>query len=121
MKWNYHPQDSLYWISVGDSVFAEPDFDNLFPYVGAYWDSTRIVINEFIEAYPEHRLVDQAKVLHVELEVPESLQTLEESDVEYLSCTELKVIPEIVGGKQAFIKKIEVSYPNIDSELTYRF
>ncbi len=53
-----------------DSTFKNPDYDELFPYLGVYWDSTRSVLKEFTRLFRTSQLSDMANRLQSELSVP---------------------------------------------------
>ena len=59
-----------YWKSVSDSTFSEPDFSNYFPYRGAYWDSTRSILNRIESLYASAEIMPRVRVLSQELQIP---------------------------------------------------
>lgn len=59
-----------------DSVLTAPNLDELYPYTGANWDSTRHYLNRIIADYGSSSVANQAKILYSEIELPESLRII---------------------------------------------
>lgn len=125
-----------YWSSMADSTLETPDFAALFPYRGAYWDSTRSVLANLQQYFPEFGNRDQVRRLAETLKIPSAIQQQEESDRQrfepepalpekpFYTCGELGVSPEVVGGMKNFMSKVDfperVKNMHISGELTYR-
>lgn len=133
-----------------DSTFKKPDYDKFFPYFGEYWDSTRVVLEEFKMKFSDSQLIDPARRLSGELTIPEifliveqssdsintdslitdvsadsltSEETVVEQAIKYLSCRDLRLSPEIEGGIQAFIESLEIYVYDTTQRyfMTYKF
>lgn len=125
-----------YWSSISDSTIKAPDFDSLFPYRGAYWDSTRSVLADVQQHFPGFGHRDQVKRLAKALQIPPAIQRQEEPgrrrfapepvlpEKPYYTCGELGVSPEVVGGMERFMRRVDfperVKNMHISGELTYR-
>jgi len=118
-----------------DTVFKKPDYEALFPYFGEYWDTTRVVLDEFKLKFNESNLIDPVRRLATELTIPEIFFITEEvadstitdslitglssekselevsepkREVNYLSCRDLRLTPEIEGGMKTFVDSLEI-------------
>lgn len=122
--------DSLYYNSLIDSLLTPPNFEEFFPYKGAYWDSTRSKIEIFIQEYPvsssrkrmltlqkEFKVIEGDKVQDVQDEKPDDLLTKEG----YLSCTEIEEEVFVRGGMNQFLRTIDFSFEFEDDEITFLF
>lgn len=126
-----------YWQQIADSTLKEPDFYSIFPFEGAYWDSTRSVLETLETKYASSAVMPRVQVLKQTLErpdpvmesVPDSLiedispeMDLEESAS--LECRDLYPDMSIIGGVDEF--QDSVTYPawatrtSMQGELTYR-
>jgi len=129
--------DLSYWRQIADSTIAQPDFQSVFPFEGAYWDSTRSVLETIEETYASSSVIPRVRVLRETLKRPEpveealpdsllegELRPLELSPAEILECSESYPDLEIVGGLDSFMQSI--SYPSwsrrssMSGELVYR-
>jgi tetratricopeptide (TPR) repeat protein len=96
---------------IADSTLTQPDFDYLFPYVGAQWDSTRINLDRIIKDYPRSRFTERAQRMLETLELPESLRPV------YVEPPQEKEVEN--GGAHSGDEKPEPSDPskNTNSKL----
>src|SRR5690625_1780691 len=70
--------DVLQQAEVTDTLdFAnQPTLPALFPFEGAYWDSTRYYLTRVIEEHPHSAVADQAMRLYTVLEFPQESESL---------------------------------------------
>lgn len=115
-------RESNYWQSIADSTLQEPDFTEIYPFRGGYWDSTRSVLNYIDANYASSRVKPRVDRLQESLrppdpKKPDTLSTQETglpgtgnenlSDEGKISdCTDLNVTPEIEGGIEVFLSKV---------------
>lgn len=59
-----------YWQQIADSTLTEPDFHSIFPFEGAYWDSTRSVLTTIENRYASSSIMPRVQVLQQTLEPP---------------------------------------------------
>jgi len=126
-----------YWRQIADSTLTEPDFYSVFPFEGAYWDSTRSVLETLETRYASSAVVPRVQVLKQTLERPDPIiETLPDSLVEEVSpniefeeaasleCSDLFPDMTIIGGVDEFQES--VTYPawatrtSMQGDLTYR-
>lgn len=71
-----------YWISLQESSPPKPNFTVEFPYVGAYWDSTRSVLERIDDEYRASPLMGRVSALNQELQFSSqfALSTEDESE-----------------------------------------
>lgn len=128
-----------YWQQIADSTLHEPDFEAIFPFQGAYWDSTRSVLETIETMYASSSVTPVARRLRETLKPPEirpeleevqdSVQT-DESAMQQgeelsgpLSCSQAYPDLRIRGGQEEFEESIQ--YPgwaartSLSGELTY--
>lgn len=113
--------ERTYWGNIADSTLTEPDFDSLYPFEGAYWDSTRSVLNEIETRYASSSVMPKVKILQESLQKPEvdeiSDKKMNRADgnvnvepVENaLECSEMDFSVIIEGGMDQFLES--VNYP----------
>lgn len=129
-----------YWQQIADSTLQEPNFEAIFPFEGAYWDSTRSVLETIENLYASSEITPVASRLKETLEPPEpaaeevadsvqpDLPDAEEigEGVETtgsMACSEAYPGLTIRGGQEQFEESIQ--YPNwaartsLSGELTY--
>lgn len=71
-----------YWINVQELNSPEPDLNAEFPYLGAYWDSTRSVLARIEVTDGSSPLMARVRALDQELQIPDSEWSLQnESEV----------------------------------------
>lgn len=102
---------------LADSTLEEPDFSDLFPYRGEYWDKARINLDLFISNFRNSKLLPRVKVLKNELQKPVDNEALSQGNPELenevatsnenLFCSEIEPTPLIRGGLDDFLSKIE--------------
>ncbi|WP_147303604.1 tetratricopeptide repeat protein [Rhodohalobacter sp. SW132] len=130
--------DISYWRQIADSTLIEPDFHAVFPFEGAYWDSTRSVLETIEETYASSSVIPRVRVLRQTLQQPEppteqaipdslaedQLRSVELPASELLECSEAYPGLEVAGGIDSFMESI--SYPSwstrtsMSGELVYR-
>lgn len=92
-------EDRLYWESVQDSTISAPDLRATYPFNGAEWDSTRIVLNDLVTRYPQHPAIPKARILLTDLTpLPEVV-----ADISMVPCAELDQPITVRGGMDAFV------------------
>jgi tetratricopeptide (TPR) repeat protein len=114
-----------YWQSIADSTYSEPDPSQDFPFYGAYWDSTRVLLAELTEEHPGSYYSDEARTLFNTLKIPEpeskadtsSAETVQQ-DEQFPLCEELDVRPRVDGGLTEFMNTL--SYPSWTANVTLR-
>ncbi|HET8865826.1 MAG TPA: tetratricopeptide repeat protein [Gracilimonas sp.] len=118
-------------LSLKDSTWDEQNISTSFPYVGASWDSARVVADTFLVMYPGSELHPGVILLKQELEMPESLnegvetsQPTESDTVVsegYLDCEDIGEELNVRGGLQQFLDGIDLTNTEIVTEIIYRF
>jgi tetratricopeptide (TPR) repeat protein len=61
-----------------DSVLVAPDFDALYPYLGQYWDSTRVVLTSLVRDFGQSPLAARSRSVLEVLVIPASLRPADE-------------------------------------------
>ncbi len=126
---NITNSDSLYFSGLLDSTLTEPDFREVFPYKGAYWDSTRSRINLFLDNYPASVYMNQIKTLELEFALPvepvsenfeEVIPELNPSK-DYLSCEDVDQNVFIRGGKESFLELVQIPEGIQETEISFLF
>lgn len=128
-------EDRSYWSNIADSTLTEPDTESLYPFEGAYWDSTRSVLDEIETRYASSSVMPKVNILQESLQKPNADEMLNEEDlspdevvepeVNEISCSDMKIPVEIEGGIGQFLELIE--YPSwaedsdIRGEISYLF
>lgn len=109
--------DAEYFQSVEDSTLSEPDFSEIFPYRGEYWDSTRNAVDLYLVHYSGLSDAAQVRLLKNELEVPvetedivppEDEETILVEASEYLACSDIREELYVRGGKDSFMRNIRL-------------
>jgi tetratricopeptide (TPR) repeat protein len=62
--------DSLEWKPIADSVFKKPTFPQYYPYYGAMWDSSRVVLSQWETQFPTSPKRDVVSRLSASLKYP---------------------------------------------------
>lgn len=62
--------DSLEWKPIADSTFKKPNFPQYYPYYGAMWDSSRVVLTQWETQFPTHSKKDIVTRLAASLKYP---------------------------------------------------
>lgn len=70
-----------YWEQIADSSVTEPEFSELFPFEGTYWDSTRSVLAQIENMYASSSVIPQVRILQQTLEKPETPETPQDEDL----------------------------------------
>ena len=129
--------DHHYWQSLADSTQSKPNLEEVFPFEGAYWDSTRSVLHQIETEHASSSVMPRVEILQKTLAKPESMQSgrddatadaepsvdLNGEEGEAPLCSELPEPPVISGGMDAFLQS--VPYPawaedaGISGELSY--
>ncbi|MEX0723816.1 MAG: hypothetical protein WD053_08055 [Gracilimonas sp.] len=114
-----------------DSTFEEPDLSEVFPYRGEYWDSTRAIIDTFLEMFPDSGLQPRVTRLNTEFQIPD--ETMQDQDPEtdeevpsmdggdYLNCDEIGEQLAVRGGIAQFMGNINIREQQEIEELRYLF
>lgn len=111
-----------YWQSVADSVLQEPDFTDVYPFDGGYWDSTRTILNFIDTNYTSSSVKPMVNRLKQSLQPPDpkkpdslNIPAADSVNVDndnlpdeelISSCSDLNITPEIDGGMDSFLSKI---------------
>jgi tetratricopeptide (TPR) repeat protein len=120
---------------IADSSLQEPNFRELFPFEGAYWDSTRSLLETIETRYASSEVGPRVRVLRETLQRPEpaineqefrsiadSVSAIEaaessaDSSAATTSCSELYPGLEISGGDEQFLEGI--TYPDWSGDLS---
>jgi len=62
--------DTLEWKPIADSVFKKPNFPQYYPYFGAMWDSSRVVLSQWETQFPTSTKKDVVSRLSASLKYP---------------------------------------------------
>src|SRR5690606_39221721 len=89
-------RDSLQ--AIVDSVLTAPDLDAFYPYVGANWDSTRFYLNQIVEHHANSPVVNQAKLLYTEIELPESIQKIVIDSLQSINTDSIDIDPSVADS-----------------------
>lgn len=125
-------QQQQRWQQIADSTLAEPDFSDVFPFEGAYWDSTRSVLQQIEKQYSASKIMPQVQILRETLSKPASdsvmtidslsadtaLEQADQGQTEYPRCTELGINLDLNGGIEAFMNSL--SYPSWTEDVSIR-
>lgn len=123
-------QDSLTYTLLLDSTLTNPNFDDLFPYEGVYWDSTRSKIELFLSEFNDPLYQKQVITLKEEFKIPIEPSEEDISDLEaeaskenqnYLSCYDIDQEVYIRGGTGAFLSTVNIPEGVIDESITFLF
>ncbi len=96
-----------------DSTIREPDYEEVFPYTGRYWDSTRTVLDQFTANFQGEVLKDEVNRLQQELAIPQSLLEEKQDTAATDRADSLKkALPDSVRQKMA---ADSLSKPQADS------
>lgn len=125
------------WQQIADSTLSEPDFQSIFPFKGAYWDSTRSVLTSIENRYASSALMPRVQLLQQTLaqpqeNIPEEIVSdssaaetvaADSVDSESMRCSDLYPDLAIRGGIEQFEQSI--NYPDwatrttLQGELVY--
>jgi len=127
-----------YWQQIADSTFKEPEITENYPFEGAYWDSTRSILQEIETEYSASTVMPQVQILRETLSKPSvgslgirdstMVQDQEETEEEagnYPSCEAAGITINMGGDMESFMNSL--SYPewtqdvSIRGELEYLF
>ena len=126
-------EDSIYFETVLDSTLTKPEFNDYFPYYGAYWDSTRARVNDFTRLFASSDYTPVVRRWEVEFKKPVIKQEIVEDsmivqqddttvvETPYLACDEIDQQPEIRGGIQLFNQALNVPDGTEDETITFLF
>jgi len=59
------------WKAVLDSSLSKPDMQSYFPYNGSYWDSTRVVLHQLMNYFPNYDRKSEVESILQEISKPE--------------------------------------------------
>ena len=124
--------DSLYYTVLIDSSLTTPNFDDVFPYRGAYWDSTRSAIDLFNSMFRNNRYTGMVNNLKAEFQLPvvedkeEDTAGIETPDpvsetYNYLSCAEIGQPVYIRGGYDEFMSTVAVPEGIEEKDISFLF
>ena len=133
--------DSSYFASFQDSVLNEPDFNEVFPYRGAFWDSTRSTIQVFFANYSSSALRSRVEVLNKEFELPKEIvievsdstvsdtmisdstvsDSLDAAIGDYLNCDEINQEILIRNGYENFVTLVKIPQSANEREISFLF
>ena len=127
---NLTSPDSLYYSNILDSTLIQPDFGDLFPYRGEYWDSTRSTIGTFLANYSQSVFINEVNTLNAEFKIPE--EPTQENPIEnvepdlnpstdYLSCAEIEQEVYIRGGTNNFLNTVSFPEEFEEQEISFLF
>lgn len=122
----------LYWQQIADSTFRESSTTELYPFEGAYWDSTRSILQEIETKYSASTVMPQVQILRETLakpsadsdQMPDSTTVQDqEPEVEtvlqdYPSCEEAGITMNLDGGMESFMDSL--SYPDWTEDVSIR-
>lgn len=125
-------EEHRFWQTIADSSFAEPDFSEYFPFEGAYWDTTRSILNRIEQYYASSSVMPSVLILKETLQKPESQQPedAESSELELEvpiveaeagaieTCEELGINMQYEGGMAAFMRSI--TFPSWTESISMR-
>ncbi len=123
-----------FWQNIADSTFTTPEFSELYPFEGAYWDTTRAILTRIETYYASSSLMPAVTNLQQALKKPvlpdteidsefsedESFEliTPEHDDFEERSCEDLGLVMDFEGGVQAFMRSI--TFPSWTESISMR-
>jgi tetratricopeptide (TPR) repeat protein len=121
-----------FWEQISDSTFAEPGFREDYPFEGAYWDSTRSILDRIETNFSSSRIMPNVLILKETLQKPEEpepyLQLLTVpgeglsesvlSGEELRSCEETGIAIGLEGGMDEFMSSI--TFPSWTENLSMR-
>jgi hypothetical protein len=120
-----------YWQQIADSTFQAPTTTEIYPFEGAYWDSTRSILQRIETDYSASTVMPQVQVLQETLARPQtdSLQvndstivqqqsTTENEPQAYPSCEELGITMNLDGGMNTFMNSL--TYPEWTEDVSLR-
>lgn len=127
-----------YWQQIADSTFKEPEITENYPFEGAYWDSTRSILQEIETEYSASTVMPQVQILRETLAKPsvgllgikdttmvQDQEETEEITGNYPSCESAGITINLGGDMESFMNSL--SYPewtqdvSIRGELEYLF
>jgi hypothetical protein len=124
--------DSLFYINIQDSILTKPDFNDVFPYQGAMWDSTRSKIDLFGITFNNSRFSNLIRSLKLEFEIPVVTEVVEEESTteeiisetinsDYISCMDQNFTLDIRGGIQTINSEIQISREIQETSISFLF
>ncbi len=128
-------EQQQYWQQIADSSFSKPEISAEFPFEGAYWDSTRSLLQEIENQYATSTIMPQVQILRETLAAPTSDSSAteeiprqetetdprafeEERTASYQRCGEAGVSVDLEGGIERFMNSL--SYPSWTEDVTMR-
>lgn len=125
-------QQQHYWQSIADSTLSEPDFSEVFPFEGAYWDSTRAILQQIENQYSASQIIPRVKILRETLAKPAADSTMaddslsngsiqlvpDEETAGYPACADLGITPDMEGGMDSFMNSL--TYPSWTKDVSIR-
>jgi len=127
-------QQIHFWQQIADSTFSGPDLTEIFPFEGAYWDSTRSILAHIETYYASTEVIPRVRILRQTLEKPVIKEADEEPEFEIdeytdgegasiyagelQACEDLGFQVDMEGGINGFMDAI--SYPLWTQNLSMR-
>lgn len=120
-----------YWQQIADSTFQEPSTTEVYPFEGAYWDSTRSVLQRIETEYSASTVMPQVQVLQRTLAKPatDSVQVSGSTSVQepiadettpqsYQRCEEIGITMDLESDMVSFMNSL--SYPEWTEDVSLR-
>ena len=125
-------EQQQYWQQIADSTFQEPEITEVYPFDGAYWDSTRSILQRIETEYSASTVMPQVQVLQETLVRPhtDSLQIDDTTSVgnqvvltetetqDYPSCEEAGITMNLQEGMDAFMNSL--AFPEWTEDVSLR-
>lgn len=120
-----------YWQQIADSTFQAPISTEIYPFEGAYWDSTRSILQRIETEYSASTVMPQVQVLQKTLAEPQaaSLQESDSTSVQepdmtenqpegYPRCEDVGITMNLEGGMNSFMNSL--TYPEWTQDVSLR-
>ncbi len=127
-------QETIYWQEIADSTYTLEDLSEIFPFEGAYWDSTRAILTHIESYYASTEIIPRVRILRQTIERPEPAvpDSIETEDLPFYSgiegipdesgdvafCEEYGFEVDVEGGINGFMELI--TYPSWTQNLSMR-
>ena len=123
------------WSALSDSLFTSPDITDEFPFEGAYWDSTRSLLEIIAAINSSSEIGSDASKLLDTIERPESVRDTSSKaedeagdeafsdedeliNLEPALCRDVGLVPDIEGGLDGFMSRVQ--FPEWTENLSMR-
>lgn len=124
-------EQQQYWQQIADSTFQQPKTTELYPFEGAYWDSTRSILKRIENEYSASTVMPQVRILQETLARPEtdSLQVNDSTSVQdemisgtetqgYPKCEDIGIEMNVGGDMESFMNSL--TYPDWTQDVSIR-